>query len=211
MKKNKEKNTESVDNRNDEDQALDETKEVKTEQSQAGQQPDMQEDKGTSSGLNAVQDVDEKDEIIEHLKLELENAKDTVLRKVAEYDNLKKRLQKDKIQFYRDSKILAVKSFLPIRDDLKRSLEASEKIDIDEGFLAGIQMVAGKFEKVLEDLGITPIDEEMIPFDVEVHDALLRQPTEDDDIEPNTVLKVIEPGYKLEDYVIKHAKVIVSQ
>ncbi|MEX0929264.1 MAG: nucleotide exchange factor GrpE [Balneolales bacterium] len=172
--------------------------------------PDLQEDMESAEGLNE-DPLAEKDEMIEQLTGELEQAKQDVLRKVAEMDNLKKRLQKEKMQIFQEAKKSALESFIPIRDDLKRSLQASEHIDLDKGFLSGIQMVAGKFEKVLTDFGVEPIDEERVPFDVDVHDAMLKQPSEDDSVESNTVLKVVEPGYKIDNRVIKHAKVIVSQ
>lgn len=191
---------------------MDESKEVKTDQSESTKgDPDLQEDRDADDEQSIDSLLAEKDEIIEKLTEERDKAKDAVLRNVAEYDNLKKRLQKEKTRIYQDSRITAIESFLPIRDDLVRSLEASEHVDLDEGFLSGIQLVAGKFEKVLTEFGVEPIDKELIPFDVDVHDALLRQPAEDDSVEPNTVLKIIEPGYKIDDHVIKHAKVIVSQ
>ncbi|MEX2402549.1 MAG: nucleotide exchange factor GrpE [Balneolales bacterium] len=198
-----------------EDHPLDESKEVKTEQSEQtendGAGLGLQEEMEAAEGQKADSELVEKDEIIENLTEELQQAKDAVLRNVAEYENLKKRLQKEKTRIYLDSKKSAIESFLPIRDDLVRSLEASEHIDLDEGFLSGIQMVAGKFENVLSGYGVEPIDEVMVPFDVDVHDALLRQPAEDESVEPNTVLKIVEPGYKIDNQVIKHAKVIVSQ
>ncbi|MEX0780708.1 MAG: nucleotide exchange factor GrpE [Balneolales bacterium] len=208
MEKNK--NTEQEET-NIDDRPLEESKEVKTEQTHPEGEPDLQEEMETAEGLNTDSEQDEKDGIIQNLTQELQQAKDAVLRNVAEYENQKKRLQKEKTRIYQDSKKSALESFLPIRDDLVRSLEASEHIDLDEGFLSGIQMVAGKFEKVLSDFGVEPIDQVNIPFDVDIHDALLRQPAEDESVEPNTVLKVIEPGYKVDNHVIKHAKVIVSQ
>lgn len=215
MEKNKVDQGNSIDQNMDQeakksdDQPLDETKEVKTDSEQ--EQPEVQEETEKTEGLKSDQEPDEKDEIIENLNSELEKARESVLRNAAEYENLKKRLQKEKIRIYQDSKKSALESFLPIRDDLVRSLKASEHIELDEGFLSGIQMVAGKFEKVLTDFGVEPIDKEMVPFDVELHDAMLKQPSEDNKVKPNTVIKVIEPGYKIDDRVIKHAKVIVSQ
>lgn len=155
--------------------------------------------------------LDEKDQIIEKLNAELQSSKDTVLRKVAEFENLKRRSQKERIQLFTDTKVEALEKFLPIRDDLHRTLQASENMEVDPKFLEGIQLVSEKFERVLQEYGVEAIEEENVPFNVDLHDALLRQPAPDDSVPSDTVLKVLETGYKIGDKVIKHAKVIVSQ
>ncbi len=148
---------------------------------------------------------------IERLQDELDRTRDTMLRKAAEFENLKKRTQKEKLQFFEQARADAVSRFLPIREDLKRSVEASEGHDLDKGFLEGLKLVLANFERVLRDYGMEPIEETGVPFDVNMHDALLVQPAEDESTESNTVVHILEPGYKLGDRVIKHAKVIVSQ
>ncbi len=110
-----------------------------------------------------------------------------------------------------DARADAVSKFLPVREDLKRSLEASEKQEVSAGFLEGLKLMLDNFDRVLEDYNVEPIEETGVPFDVDKHDAMLSQPVEDDSIESNTVIQVLEPGYKIGDRVIKHAKVIVSQ
>lgn len=164
-----------------------------------------------------VEEASEKNEIevlqtqLEALQREVEAKNEQFLRKVAEFDNLKKRVQRERVQIYESAKIDALKAFLPINDDLKRTLEASEKMEVDDKFLEGIQMVAGKFEDALEKYGIERIDDTGVPFNVDVHEALMRQPAPNDQTESNTVLQILEPGYKMGDKVIRHAKVIVSQ
>ena len=148
---------------------------------------------------------------IEALQREVEAKNEQFLRKVAEFDNLKKRVQRERVQIYENAKADALKAFLPINDDLKRTLEASAKMEVDDKFLEGIQMVAGKFEDALEKYGIVRIDDTGVPFNVDVHEALMRQPAPNDETESNTVLQILEPGYKMGDKVIRHAKVIVSQ
>lgn len=155
--------------------------------------------------------LEEKDNTIQKLNYEVEEQKETALRKTAELDNVKKRTQRERFQYNEEAKIEAIKKFLPLREDLQRTLNASEGLEIDEKFLEGVQMVADKFESVLEEYGVEPIEEEMVPFDVDLHDAMLRQPAEDENVESNTVLQVVETGYKVGPKVIKHAKVIVSQ
>lgn len=149
--------------------------------------------------------------IIEKLNAELEQSKDALLRKVAEFENLKRRTQKERLALFTDAKIEALKHFLPVRDDLQRSLQAANPEKVEKGFLEGITMVAEKFERVLSEYGVEVIDQENVPFNVDLHDAMLRQPAPDENTPSDTVLKVLETGYKVGDKVIKHARVIVSQ
>ena len=72
-------------------------------------------------------------------------------------------------------------------------------------------MVASKFDEVLNRYGVERIDDTGVPFDVNIHDAMLRQPAPDKKTKSDTVLNVLESGYKIGDRVIKHAKVIVSE
>ncbi len=155
--------------------------------------------------------TDAQTEIIEKLTAELQSSKDALLRKVAEFENLKRRTQKERLAYFTDAKIEALEKFLPVRDDLQRSLDAADPQKVDKGFLEGINMVAEKFERILSEYGVEAIEEENVPFNVDIHDALLRQPAPDDSVPSDTVLKVLETGYKIGDKVIKHAKVIVSQ
>lgn len=180
-------------------------------------QTDHRDAEVTQTEEEEMEELSDKSEIevletqLNALQREVEAKNEQFLRKVAEFDNLKKRVQRERVQIYESAKIDALKAFLPINDDLKRTLEASEKMQVDDKFLEGIEMVAGKFEDALEKYGIERIDETGVPFNVDVHEALMRQPAPNDETESNTILQIMEPGYKMGDKVIRHAKVIVSQ
>ncbi len=154
--------------------------------------------------------IDPEQEII-RLKEELDRTRESMLRKAAEFENLKRRTQKEKLQLFDQARADAVSRFLPIREDLKRSVEATEGKELEKGFVEGLRMVLANFERVLKDYGVEPIEEIGVPFDVDKHDAMLIQPAPDRSTESNSVLQVLEPGYRIGDRVIKHAKVIVSQ
>jgi molecular chaperone GrpE len=145
------------------------------------------------------------------LKMELELSKDTLLRRTAEFENAKKRMIRENIRLLDDAKIEALKKFLPVNDDLQRTLLASKDQEIPKAFLEGVTMVAEKFSSLLSQSGVEQINEINVPFDVNLHDAMLRMPAPDASIDSNTVLQVLEAGYKVGDKVIRHAKVIVSE
>ena len=179
-----------------------------TGQQEAGAEQDLYAGMEEEELRNALA---EKDELIEKLTAELQEQKDTALRKSAELDNVKKRSQRERQQHSENAKIEALEKILPLREDLQRSLQAAKNVDVDDKFLEGVQLVADKFEAILDDYGVEAIEEEMVPFNVDIHDAMLRQPAGDENVESNTVIKVMEPGYKIGSRVIKHAKVIVSE
>lgn len=158
-----------------------------------------------------VELLDERDAQMEELQQQLTEMQDKHLRKVAEMDNIQKRIKRERSQIKEQAKIDALQDFLPINDDLQRTLNASEGLEIDDKFLDGVQMVADKFENVLRQNDVERIDETMVPFDVDKHEAMMRQPAEDKDVESNTVLQILENGYRIGDRTIRHAKVIVSE
>jgi molecular chaperone GrpE len=155
--------------------------------------------------------IEELESTIEILKSELEIAKDTLLRRTAEFENVKKRMMRERIQLLDDAKIEAIKAFLPVNDDMQRSLGATKEQEIPKAFLDGVTLVAEKFNHVLNSYGVEIISESGVPFDVNLHDAMLKTPSQDPSIESDTVLQVLEAGYKIGEKVIKHAKVIVSE
>lgn len=154
---------------------------------------------------------DEKDLKIEQLEKELASANDNLLRKAAELENVRKRVQRERIQLFEEAKAGALEDFMPIADDLIRTLKAAEESKIEDSFLEGVTLVADKFKNVLEKHGVERIDQTGVPFDVNLHDAMMRQPAPDENTGSDVVLDILESGYKIGNRTIRHAKVIVSE
>lgn len=148
---------------------------------------------------------------IEELEQQLSEAKDAHLRKAADLENYRKRVQRERSQIYETAKANALEDFLEVNDDLQRTLTAAEDLEVNDTFMDGVMLVANKFKEVLDKHGVERIDEEGVPFNVDFHDAMMRQKPEDDSIDSDTVLNVIESGYRIGDRTIRHAKVIVSE
>lgn len=155
--------------------------------------------------------LEARDEKINELEQELAEANEAKLRKAAELENFRKRVQRERSQIYETAKANALEDFLSVNDDLRRTLKASEELDVNDTFLDGVNLVASKFEEVLEKHDVHRIDEAGVPFNVDLHDAMMRKKPEDDSIESDMVLDVIENGYRIGDRTIRHAKVIVSE
>lgn len=152
-----------------------------------------------------------RDNEIKQLGKAVSEAKDARLRKAAELENYRKRVQRERSKIYETAKAKALEDFLEVNDDLQRTLKAAEDLDVNETFMDGVLMVANKFREVLKEHGVERIDEEGVPFDVDLHDAMMRRKPEDESIGSDMVLNVVESGYRIGDRTIRHAKVIVSE
>ncbi len=155
--------------------------------------------------------IEDQQKRISELEEELQQVKEKQLRKAAEMENMRKRLQREREMIFQTAREAAIEEFLPVNDDLVRTLQALENSDADSSYLEGVKMVAEKFDEVLNKHGVKRIDETGVPFDVDLHDAMLSQKPEDDSIESGTVLQVIENGYTIGEKTLRHAKVIVSE
>lgn len=189
-----------------------EQEELEAEQQEQEQEADEQQTEYDElENEELIEKLQEQDQLIQELKNEAETAKDNQLRKAAELENVKKRFQRERSQLFETARAKALEDFLPINDDLQRTLKAFEESEVNENFMDGVELVANKFEEVLNKYGVERIDDEMVPFNVDLHDAMMRQKPEDDDTESDMVLKVLESGYRMGDRTIRHAKVIVSE
>lgn len=144
---------------------------------------------------------------IETLEKEKSEFKDLLLRRTAEFENYKRRTENEQSNLLKYAAEGLILKIIPIYDDLDRSLKHVD--DNSDSLKEGIKMVFTKFAKIFEEQGIQRIDKKNIPFDLNLHEALLQQPLAG--VPDQTVLEIIEPGYLYKDKVIKHAKVIVSQ
>lgn len=173
--------------------------------------PTHQEENQTEQTQEVSDSATSTEQEIERLKEEISKKNDQLLRKAAEFENMRKRVERERYMTIQLAKAEALHDFLPINDDLIRTLESAKNLQIDENFLKGVQLVAEKFENVLLKNGIEKINQTNVPFDVNLHEALMKQPSPSADIPSGTVLQVFEPGYKMGDRVVRHAKVIVSE
>ena len=141
---------------------------------------------------------------------EIENWKDKYLRSVAEFDNYRKRTIKEKAELILNGSEKAVVAILPVLDDMERALANADKTADADALKEGMDLIHKKFLKILEGLGVKPIDTTDQDFNVDYHDAIALVPGMGDD-KKGKVIDCTEPGYMLNDKVIRHAKVAVGQ
>ncbi len=134
------------------------------------------------------------------------NLTDRLMRTAAEFDNFKKRSQREKEELYSVAVCDTVEKLLPILDNLERAV-AIDPETADTTVLDGVKMIKKQFEDALTALGVATIDAVGIPFDPEKHNAVM---TEESDQEENTVLEELMKGYLYKEKVIRHSMVKVS-
>ncbi len=138
------------------------------------------------------------------------NLKDQLLRKAAEFENYKRRIENDFNSLTKYSNQAIVEKLLPILDDFERFLQHKPENSFEDPFHKGAELIYTKMIKILEQLGLKKMETVGKPFDVNFHDALLVVPGNDPNITDHTILEEVERGYTLHDKVIRHAKVVVS-
>lgn len=129
---------------------------------------------------------------------------DKYLRLVAEFDNFKKRTQKEKDEIYSIAKTDVVLGLLPIIDNFERAEKFSEDKAIEEG----MALIKKQFSEFLKKIGVEEIEAEGKEFDPNLHNAVLHE--DRDDVPDNTVVEVLQKGYRLGDKVIRYAMVKVA-
>lgn len=154
---------------------------------------------------DVVSEVEEDTEK-ENLKKELENYKDRFLRTAAEYENFRKRTEREKSLIYSDATCTTVLSLLPALDSLEIAIKSSE--GSDEGYKKGLAMVKNQFDTAFKKLGVESFGEVGEQFDPSIHNAVAH--IDDESGEENVISEVFQKGYKKGDRVVRHAMVQVK-
>ena len=152
----------------------------------------------------------EKKDPLEVAQEQIADLKDKYLRSVAEFDNYRKRTIKERADLILNGGEKTITALLPVIDDMERAIANGEKTDDPQVLREGMELIYHKMMKVLEGLGVQKIETEDADFDTDVHDAVAMVPGMGDD-KKGKVIDCLTTGYKLNDKVIRHAKVAVGQ
>ena len=148
---------------------------------------------------------------VKKIQNEFDQLKDRHIRLKAEFENFRKRKNKEISSLLQYDGEGIIKEILPIIDDIDRMVNSADKTNSnnEESFMEGISILRTKIDRFLENKNIEAFGEEGEPLDPDLHDAMLTQ--KDDKKENNVVLNIFEKGYRYHDKVIRHAKVIVNK
>ena len=171
------------------------------ETEQADDAVEAQEEKSKKS-FRKKEKKDKKDEKIEELT-------DQVKRQMAEFDNFRKRSEKEKSAMYEVGAKSVIEKILPVVDNFERGLQSMPEEDAGTPFAEGMQMIYKQLMTSFEQIGVTPIEAVGEEFNPDFHNAVMQ--VESDEFESGVVAQELQKGYKYRDSVVRHSMVGVVQ
>lgn len=186
-----------------------ETETAEAEASESGEQAEETEESEAEDGQEAPADEkkgffkkkkDKKDEQIEDLN-------DRLKRQMAEFDNFRKRTEKEKAQMFDMGARTIIEKILPVIDNFERGLAAVPEEQKDDAFVTGMDKVYKQMLTELDAIGVKPIEALGKEFDPDLHNAVMQ--VESEEYEPGTVAQELQKGYTYKDNVVRHSMVAV--
>ncbi|MDQ3016451.1 MAG: nucleotide exchange factor GrpE [Bacteroidota bacterium] len=156
---------------------------------------------GESFNENEAQDNSELNATIAELK-------DKYLRLLADFDNYKKRTNRERLDLLNSASKDVIISLLPILDDFDRAKKSAEEGSQGEHWSDGVNLVYNRLYNTLQLLGLKPMESNGESFDPDLHEAITEIPAPD---QPGKVIDTVEKGYTLNDKIIRHARVVVGK
>lgn len=152
----------------------------------------------------AAQDNEAKDK-------ELKEAQDRVLRLIADFDNFRKRVQREKEELYQYSSMNIIEKILPVIDNLERALQNLNQQDKEvQNLFSGVEMIYRQLMEILAQEGLKPVEDLGFPFDPQVHEAVMQEQAKKGQ-EDNEVVEVMRKGYKFKEKLLRPAMVKVAK
>jgi len=167
-----------------------------------------QPEQGKSAETTAAEEQSEQDPL-EAAQAEIAELKKQLLYKVAEFDNYRKRVIKEKADLILNGGEKIITAILPVMDDMERAIEQMQKAEDVQAVVEGVVLIQKKFMGILEKQGLKAIDTKDAAFDVELHEAIAQFPATTPEMK-NKVVDCTLKGYKLNEKVIRHAQVVVG-
>lgn len=146
---------------------------------------------------------------LEDAILEKSEMHDRYLRLYSEFDNYRKRSNKDRLELIKNASEDMVKALLPIIDDFERAIKMNSSVDGATALTEGVQLIYSKLITILKQKGVMPIESIGKPFDTDFHEAITNIPAADES-QKGLVIDEIERGYLMNEKIIRYAKVVVA-
>ncbi|MDD6129578.1 MAG: nucleotide exchange factor GrpE [Prevotellaceae bacterium] len=175
------------------------------------QQPSAQEGPAqqTEEQEQPVQEEPTTEEQLEKAKEEIAELNDRLLRKIAEFDNYRKRTLKEKTELILNGGEKIITAILPVLDDMERALKNMQDAEDVKALAEGVELIFKKFLDILEKQGVKPIEATGADFDVDLHEAIAQLPAPEESLK-GKVLDCTKTGYTLNEKVIRHSQVVVG-
>ncbi len=154
--------------------------------------------------------IQEMEKALENAKIEKAELNDRFLRLYSEFDNYKKRVNKEKLDLISTASEKVFVNLLPVIDDFERAIAANEKAEDAEAIKEGFVLIYNKMLQLLKRFDVEEIAAKGEPFNTDFHEAITHFPTDKEE-DKGKVIDVTEKGYKIKDKVIRYSKVVVGQ
>ncbi|MDA3891158.1 MAG: nucleotide exchange factor GrpE [Salinivirgaceae bacterium] len=159
---------------------------------------------------SATSELEKKDKEIEDLRYKMSEINDKYMRLSAEFDNYRKRTLKEKSDLIKTAGCDVLADVLPVVDDFERAMIAMENAENITAVKEGVNLIFNKFSEFIKSKGIVEIEALNMDFDTDMHEALTKIPAHEENLK-GKVVDVIQKGYKIEEKVIRYAKVVVGE
>ena len=173
------------------------------------EETDKETAEATTEEAAQTEEVEELDPL-EKAQKEIEELKTQILYKAAEFENYRKRTLKERAELILNGGEKVITAILPVLDDMERAIANGSKTEDPQVLREGMELIYQKFVKTLESQGVSKIETKDADFDTDLHEAVAMVPGMGDD-KKGKVIDCLQEGYKLNDKVIRHAKVAVGQ
>lgn len=194
--------------RKDKEQKNTEEQEVKDPETAAG--TERCDSESAEETANVAEEKQEAENGSEKMAAEIAEWRDKYVRLSAEFDNYRKRTLKEKMELVSSAGEEVIKSLLPVMDDLERALAATEKASDVAAVREGVVLISNKLRDTLRGRGLTEIEAIGQELDTDFHEAIAKIPAQDE-AQKGRIIDVVQKGYKLNDKVIRHSKVVVGE
>ena len=178
---------------------------VDTEQKVAAEKADKENEKEEKKDKKKKDKSDKKQEV---LKERIEELEDRVKRQMAEFDNFRKRTEKEKTAMFETGAKSVIEKILPVIDNFERGFATVDPEDEGDAFVGGMQQVYRQLMKELADIGVKPIEALGQEFDPNLHNAVMQ--VESEEYESGVVAQELLKGYTYRDSVVRHSMVAVT-
>lgn len=182
------------------------------EQSKPEEEKAAETSESAAKGQPAPEETAEEltiEEQLEAANKEIANLKDQLLRKIAEFDNYRKRTIKEKTDLILNGGEKTITTILPVIDDMERALKTMQNAEDVSAVVEGVELIYKKFMDILGKQGVSVIDTKEADFDVDLHEAIAQIPAPTPELK-GKVMDCTLTGYKLNEKVIRHAQVVVG-
>ncbi|CCY36371.1 protein GrpE [Alistipes sp. CAG:831] len=157
----------------------------------------------------AQEDVQQEDEAVKVLEARVAEVNDKYIRLAAEFDNYRRRTARERLDLIATAGEDIIKGMLPVLDDCERALQVLRESDADKSAIEGTELIYNKLMTFLKGRGLSVIEALGKELDTDYHEAVAQLPVQEKK-QKNRIVDVIQQGYKLNDKVIRFAKVVVG-